>query len=80
MAVGYLVGSVSATKVPIVGGGYGLAVVHDQERGTRTYLDITRFDLGASTAFLFGITKSWVRYLDRTDNYRVYYERKNYEH
>jgi len=46
-AAGYLVGRMSATKVPILGGGYGLAVVHDQERGTRTYLDITRFDLGA---------------------------------
>lgn len=46
-AVGYLVGRMSATKVPIVGGGYGLAVLHDQERDTRTYLDITRFDLGA---------------------------------
>ena len=46
-AVGYAVGRVSATKLPIVGGGYGLAVLHDLERGTRTYLNITRFDLGA---------------------------------
>lgn len=46
-AVGYLVGRMSATKVPIVGGGYGLAVVRDLEENTRTYLNITRFDLGA---------------------------------
>lgn len=46
-AVGYLVGRMSATKVPIVGGGYGLAVVHDTEAQTRTYLNITRFDFGA---------------------------------
>ena len=46
-AIGYIVAQVSATKVPIVGGGYGLAVLHDNENGTRTYLDITRFDLGA---------------------------------
>jgi hypothetical protein len=46
-AVGYLVGRVSATKVPIVGGGYGLAVVQDNEESTRTYLNISRVDLGA---------------------------------
>jgi lipid-binding SYLF domain-containing protein len=46
-AAGYLVGRMSATKVPIVGGGYGLAVLQDQGKGTRTYLDISRFDLGA---------------------------------
>jgi len=46
-SVGYLVGRMSATKVPIVGGGYGLAVVIDNESSARTYLDITRFDLGA---------------------------------
>jgi hypothetical protein len=46
-AVGYLVGRVSATKVPIIGGGYGLAVVQDNEESTRTYLNISRVDLGA---------------------------------
>ena len=46
-APGYMIGRVSVTKVPVLGGGYGLAVVHDEERGKRTYLDITRFDLGA---------------------------------
>jgi len=43
--VGYLAGRMSATKVPIVGGGYGLAVLHDKDNGTRTYLNVTRFDL-----------------------------------
>jgi len=46
-SVGYLTGRMSATKVPIFGGGYGLAVLHDKENGTRTYLNITRFDFGA---------------------------------
>ena len=52
-SVGYMVGRMSATKVPIVGGGYGLAVLHDQEKGTRTYLDITRFDLGLGNDLRF---------------------------
>ena len=46
-AVGYIAARISATKVPIVGGGYGLALLHDKENGSRTYLDVTRFDLGA---------------------------------
>lgn len=46
-AVGYAVASVSATKIPVLGGGYGLALLHDKESGTRTYINVTRFDLGA---------------------------------
>jgi len=46
-AVGYAVASVSTTKIPIVGGGYGLALLHDLGNGTRTYINVTRFDLGA---------------------------------
>jgi len=46
-SVGYVVGRLSATKLPVVGGGYGFAVLHDKEHGTRTYLDIKRFDFGA---------------------------------
>jgi len=46
-ATGYAVASVSATKIPIVGGGYGLALVHDLENNTRTYINVTRLDLGA---------------------------------
>jgi hypothetical protein len=46
-AIGYAVASVSATKIPIVGGGYGLAFLHDQENNTSTYINVTRLDLGA---------------------------------
>ena len=46
-AVGYAVASVSATKIPLVGGGYGLALLHDLEKNTRTYINVTRLDLGA---------------------------------
>lgn len=45
-AVGYAVASVSATKIPVLGGGYGLALLHDNENNTRTYINISRFDLG----------------------------------
>ena len=34
-AVGYAVASLSATKVPVVGGGYGLALLNDTENRTR---------------------------------------------
>ena len=30
-AVGYAVASVSATKIPVLGGGYGLALLHEQQ-------------------------------------------------
>jgi len=46
-AVGYAVASLSATKIPVVGGGYGLALLHDTENNTRTYINVSRFDLGA---------------------------------
>ena len=46
-AVGYAVASISTTKIPLLGGGYGLAVLQDNENRTRTYINITRFDLGA---------------------------------
>jgi hypothetical protein len=46
-SVGYFVSSVSATKVPVVGGGYGIGVLYEKEAGSRTYMNITRFDLGA---------------------------------
>ena len=46
-ASGYAVASLSATKIPIVGGGYGLALLYDQENNTRTYINVTRLDLGA---------------------------------
>jgi lipid-binding SYLF domain-containing protein len=46
-AVGYLAARISSTKLPVVGGGYGFGVLHDKENGSRTYLNVTRFDLGA---------------------------------
>lgn len=46
-SIGYAVASVSATKIPVLGGGYGLALLFDKENDTRTYINITRFDLGA---------------------------------
>jgi hypothetical protein len=46
-SVGYLAGSVSGVKGPLAGGGYGRAVLVDRELETRSYLDITRLDVGA---------------------------------
>lgn len=46
-SVGYFVSRASATKLPIVGGGHGLGVLYDKEDGSRTYMNITRADLGA---------------------------------
>lgn len=46
-SVGYAVASVSATKIPVIGGGYGIALLHDLENKTRTYINISRFDFGA---------------------------------
>ncbi len=46
-SVGYFAAGVSATKAPIVGGGYGIGVLFDKENNSRTYLNITRFDVGA---------------------------------
>ena len=47
-AIGYLAARISTTKLPIiVGGGYGFGVLHDKENRTRTYLNVTRYDLGA---------------------------------
>jgi hypothetical protein len=45
-SVGYFVGQVSGTKIPVVGGGSGIGMLYDREAGTRTYMDIKRFDVG----------------------------------
>lgn len=45
-SVGYFVGRVSGLKIPVVGGGYGLGVLFDKAQGTRTYMNVRRFDLG----------------------------------
>jgi hypothetical protein len=46
-AVGYAVASISTTKIPLLGGGYGLALLYDKENDTRTYINVSRFELGA---------------------------------
>jgi len=45
-SVGYFVGQLSRTKVPVVGGGSGLGLLYDREAKTRTYMNIKRFDVG----------------------------------
>jgi hypothetical protein len=46
-AAGYFVSRVSATKIPLVGAGYGIGVLVDKESGSHTYMNIKRADLGA---------------------------------
>jgi len=46
-SAGYFAGRVGSTKLPLLGGGYGLGVVFDKTDASRTYLNVTRFDLGA---------------------------------
>jgi hypothetical protein len=46
-AVGYVTARISTTKLPVIGGGYGFGLLHDKENSTRTYLNVTRYDLGA---------------------------------
>ena len=43
---GYLAARLSATKIPVIGAGYGLGVLVDGDDGSRTYLNISGFDLG----------------------------------
>ena len=45
-SAGYFVGRVSAVKIPVFGGGYGAGVLYDKDQSTRTYMNISRFDLG----------------------------------
>jgi hypothetical protein len=45
-SVGYFVGQVSGTKIPVVGAGSGIGMLYDRETRTRTYMDINRFDVG----------------------------------
>jgi len=46
-SAGYFAGRVGTTKLPLLGGGYGLGLALDKSDASRTYLNITRFDLGA---------------------------------
>jgi len=45
-AVGYAIMSNAAAKVPLVGAGEGIGVVVDSRTDDRTYLRLTRFDVG----------------------------------
>ena len=45
-AVGYAIMSNAATKVPVVGAGEGIGVVVDSRTDERTFLRLTRFDVG----------------------------------
>ena len=46
-SVGYCTAQISSTTIVVVGGGYGLGVCFDNERATRTYVNINRYDVGA---------------------------------
>lgn len=46
-AEGYFAARISATKVPVLGGAFGIGVLFDKESGSRTYMNATRFDIGA---------------------------------
>jgi lipid-binding SYLF domain-containing protein len=45
-SVGYLVIDMKVTKVPVLGAGKGYGVVVDRRVGTRSYLKVSRFDVG----------------------------------
>ncbi len=47
VSVGYFVSRFSATKIPIVGAGYGIGVLYDKENDSQTYMNVTRTDIGA---------------------------------
>ncbi|MDF7822936.1 hypothetical protein P4B35_02845 [Pontiellaceae bacterium B12227] len=43
---GCFITKISTTKLPVVGGGYGIGVLYERETRHRTYLNLTRADLG----------------------------------
>jgi len=43
---GYAVADIKLTKVPFVGGSEGPGIIVDKRTGKRTYLEVTRFDVG----------------------------------
>ena len=45
-SVGYFVGQISGTKIPVVGAGSGIGMLYDREAETRTYMNIKRFGVG----------------------------------
>ncbi|CAN0601285.1 unnamed protein product, partial [Ectocarpus sp. 12 AP-2014] len=62
-SVGYMAATLSETKVPVAGGGFGFAVVEDFDAGTRRYLTIKRLELGA------GLGQGTVRAIVLFDNH-----------
>jgi hypothetical protein len=45
-AVGYFVARLSGAQVAVVGGSVGMGVLYDKEAASRTYMNVTRYDLG----------------------------------
>jgi hypothetical protein len=45
-SVGYFVAEISAASAALVGGGSGIGVLYEKEGGTRTYMNVRRYDLG----------------------------------
>ena len=45
-SIGYFVGQISGTKIPVVGAGSGIGMLYDREAETRTYMNIKRFGVG----------------------------------
>lgn len=45
-SIGYVVVDMSLTKIPMIGAGKGLGVVIDKRTGTRSYIKVSRFDVG----------------------------------
>lgn len=45
-SVGYFAVQVSAVSVAVIGGGAGIGVLYDKDDRTRTYMNVSRYDLG----------------------------------
>jgi hypothetical protein len=45
-SVGYMVIDLKVTKIPVFGAGKGYAVVVDRRTGSRSYLQVSRFEIG----------------------------------
>jgi len=45
-ALGYAVGNMKVTKIPVVGAGGGEGVIVDKKTNKRTYFTVSRFDIG----------------------------------
>jgi hypothetical protein len=45
-AVGYFVARLSGAQVAVIGGAVGMGVLYDKEAASRTYMNVTRYDLG----------------------------------